>query len=114
MMLVIGHCPMGCGRTLGIGSAHLIVCTADTCPRPTAAHELLANAETEHIVELLDDTFNIRHPLRERLGDAILTCPLAAWIAHRDESPEPTGRYRATIAELKPLQIHLERIGDVA
>lgn len=117
MMHVIGYCPNGCGRTLGIGSSHQITCVADTCPRPSAAHELLADAETEHLVELLAETFNVRHPLRERIGEQILTCPLGQWIDKHDAPPEEPGRYRVTIediAEDGALTVQWQRVGDVA
>lgn len=35
------RCPMGCGRTLYIGSGQRITCSLATCPDPAAADSLL-------------------------------------------------------------------------
>jgi len=88
---------MGCGEHLFLGDDGGITCSYLHCPRPTAAHELLDDHETEHVVHL-DETetaFTIRHPLRERLDDdAIMTCTLHEYLASRDGPPAAPGRYR--------------------
>jgi hypothetical protein len=43
-------------------------------PRPGAASEILADRKTEHIVEITNSGWAIRHPLAERLDDALMTC----------------------------------------
>ncbi len=94
---VAGFCPMGCGKTLYF-SGRRVLCSAENCPRPSAVAEILAGSETEHIV-LLDENggWIMRHPLRERLDDKLMTCELvpivAAACCDGDEAP---GRYRVT------------------
>jgi hypothetical protein len=61
-----GYCPMGCGQTLFIAKGNY-----------TAASDILNDQETEHIVKFQDNTFTVRHPLRERLDNALLTCSIA-------------------------------------
>jgi hypothetical protein len=92
---VQGYCLMGCGQTLFLGTGGYVTCGNIPCPRPTAVTDLLNDAETEHIVEFGDRTFTVRHPLRERLDDALMTCALHEWIADRDGPPVQPGRYRA-------------------
>lgn len=92
---LIGYCPMGCGATLFAGEGGHITCSWYLCPRPTAVDDILADREIRHIVDLGDETFTIRHPLRERLDDAMLTCSLHAYLADLDGPPRKPGRYRA-------------------
>ena len=96
---IAGRCP-ACGwESLTLAAGNRIICTRLECPRPTAADEILADAETEHVVQLGEATFTVRHPLRERLDDALLTCDLADWIAACDGPPRPPGRWRVTPAD---------------
>lgn len=95
--LVDGYCPMGCGKSLVLSEGGVVFCDDVDCPRPTAASEILGDPETEHIVELGETTFTVRHPLRERLDDQLMECALHRWIAARDEPPEPPGRYRVAV-----------------
>jgi len=93
---VAGFCPMGCGETLYLNHYGYVACWAQGCPRPGAVKEILADPETEHIVVLAPTkTFNVKHPLRERIEDQLLGCQLAATIR---SSPGirglPAGRYR--------------------
>lgn len=92
-----GYCPMGCGQTLvahwGTFTPAVLHCTGRTCPRPTAAGEILLDGETDHIVMIDNDGHTIRHPLRERLDDTLLTCDLHNIIA-RGGMSELRGRYR--------------------
>lgn len=91
---VQGHCPMGCGETLFLGSGGYVTCSFSTCPRPDAVADLLDDHETEHIVELGESGFTVRHPLRERLDDALMQCDLHAYIASLPGPPSKPGRYR--------------------
>lgn len=92
---ISGYCPMGCGRTLFVGQGGYITCAFVTCPRPDAVADLLADWETEHVVEFGDTGFTVRHPLRERLDDELMRCPLHEHIARLDGPPVRPGRYRA-------------------
>lgn len=92
---IVGYCPMGCGETLFAGAGGHITCSYITCPRPTAVDELLADNETAHIVEFKDHTFTVRHPLRERLDDALMSCTLFDHIRDLSGPPVTPGRYRA-------------------
>lgn len=91
---VAGYCPMGCGSTLMLDDAGHLLCTWVSCPRPEAADLVLADREAEHQVELRADGFTVKHPLRERLDDQLVTCPLASWVEQQGGPPMPPGRYR--------------------
>jgi hypothetical protein len=87
---------MGCGERLIIGEGGVLWCASLLCPRPDAAAEILADGEAEHIVSWAGDGFTIRHPLRERLDDALLRCELhlhCGWLLGDGSGPEP-GTYR--------------------
>ncbi|MGI5288050.1 DUF6085 family protein [Nonomuraea polychroma] len=92
---IVGNCPMGCGQTLFVADGGYITCSFIRCARPTAVADLLEDRETEHIVQFDADTFTVRHPLRERLDDALLACELHEHIAGLDGPPVQPGRYRA-------------------
>ncbi len=92
---VAGHCPMGCGTTLFVGSGGHITCSYIPCPDPCAVDQILGDAETEHVVEFRAGEFTVRHPLRERIGDALLTCSLHTHLAGLPGPPVQLGRYRA-------------------
>ncbi|MGW0993499.1 DUF6085 family protein [Streptomyces sp. NPDC002523] len=95
-MRVPGYCPMGCGQTLERrGTDGVIVCQATYCPQMYAVRDLLADRETEHIVQFHADGFTIRHPLRERLGDVLMRCDLHWHCVSLPGPPESPGRYRA-------------------
>jgi hypothetical protein len=76
MLPVAGFCPMGCGQTLYLGEGGSVVCGSD-CPRPNAVTELLSDPETEHVVAVDSGGWSAKHPLRERIGDVLLTCGLS-------------------------------------
>lgn len=95
MIIVAGYCPMGCGQTLFLGAGGHVTCSLIGCPRPTAVDELLHDQEIEHLVKFGEDTFTVRHPLHERLDDALMTCSLHTYIAGLDGLPMRPGRYRA-------------------
>jgi hypothetical protein len=94
-MQVAGHCPMGCGEGLILSELGEIFCAGLLCPRPAAAAEILADTESEHVVIFEEHCFTIRHPLRERLDDALLRCELHAYLASQDGPLFPAGTYRA-------------------
>ncbi len=99
-MKVKGWCPMGCGETLVTLADHSIACEADNCPRPFAVAEILADNETEHIAMMYEETYSVKHPLRERLDDKLLDCDVHRAI--RDEFAPPregTGLYRVRVSE---------------
>jgi hypothetical protein len=92
---VAGYCP-ACGReSLILASDRRIVCCRLECPRPTAADEVLADRETEHVVQFNTGDFTVLHPLRERLDNALMDCQLHHDIASLDGPPVAPGRYRA-------------------
>lgn len=98
---VTGYCPMGCGRTLFLADGGYVTCSYLHCPRRDAAADLLGDKETEHIVQFGGGTFTVRHPLRERLDDALMACELHEHIASLDGPPVRPGRYRARGAGAK-------------
>ncbi len=91
---VKGYCPMGCGETLFLGSGGYVTCSYVKCPNPTALSDILNDRETAHIVTFDEDAFTIRHPLRERLNDELMTCDLHRYCADLDGPPPQLGRYR--------------------
>lgn len=92
---ITGYCPMGCGQTLFVADGGHITCSFIRCPRPTAVDDLLEDRETEHIVQFDAETFTIRHPLKERLDDALMDCKLHADVQGLNGPPVAPGRYRA-------------------
>jgi hypothetical protein len=93
---VRGNCPMGCDEGLIIGEGGRIWCGNLLCPQPDAAARILEDAETEHLVTFDGDGFTIRHPLRERLDDELMSCLLHQWCATlRPDLIPPPGAYRA-------------------
>jgi hypothetical protein len=95
-VLVAGYCP-ACGReSLTVDDDGFLGCNRRGCPRPDAAHEILDDPETEHIVQLASLEFTVRHPLRERLDDALMSCDLHRWITRRDGPPYEPRRYRVS------------------
>lgn len=95
---VAGHCP-ACGRTaLRLNGQNEVVCGWVGCLRPKAATEILCDREIHHVVTFTDDGgYTIRHPLSERLDDALMDCPLQAELVGLDAAPMPPGRYRALL-----------------
>jgi Family of unknown function (DUF6085) len=93
---VNGFCPE-CGTpALRVSDGGDVYCTWSSCPRPNAAGQILRDSEIQHVVQLGERTFNLLHPLRERLGDRLLTCNLLDWIAEQPTPPYDPGRYRVT------------------
>lgn len=89
-----GYCPMGCGQHLFIGAGGFITCAWIDCPRPDAVSTLLEDRETEHVVLFGRAGFTIRHPLRERLDDALMTCDLHTWCSELDGPLDSSGPVR--------------------
>lgn len=96
---VTGHCPACGAQRLAVNPTGTLVCCAELCTRPTAAAELLANLDIAHVVEIQTDDFTLRHPLAERLDDALFDCGLHAAIAASNGPPAPPGRYRVHVRE---------------
>lgn len=95
MRSIRGFCPMGCGETLFVAEGGYLTCSWIECPNPTAACDILEDREIEHIVQFDERAFTVRHPLRERLGDAMLDCKLHTYCAELPGPPAKPGRYRA-------------------
>lgn len=91
---VNGYCP-NCGHEeLGVTAEGFLYCQAAVCGRRTAAAEILDDArETEHLVRILANEFNVKHPLWERLDDNLLDCAVHAEVQGTQPAP---GRYRLT------------------
>lgn len=92
---IAGGCPMGCGPTLFLANSGNVMCSRLECPRPTAVSEILDDRETEHLVTFDLSGFVVKHPLRERLDDALMACQLHDFIAGLDGQPIEPGLYRA-------------------
>lgn len=100
MIKVAGCCPMGCGNdTLRLIPPNgVVICINESCPGAMAAAQILADPESEHIVDFTINNFTIRHPLRERLGDALFDCGLLNHLCSLRPGDLPghsSGRWRA-------------------
>jgi len=62
---------MGCGQTLHLMASNMVACLDRDCPDKGAAQKILSDPESEHVVTFGTDSWTIRHPLRERLGDLV-------------------------------------------
>ncbi len=93
---VRGHCPACGSASLFLGTGGYVTCSVIDCPRPTAVSDLLDDRETEHVVFIGETDFTIRHPLLERLDDALLNCDLHERITACDGPPATPGRYRVS------------------
>lgn len=73
------YCP-ACGAqqlNAGNGGTSFTCMNRETCPDRYAAAKVLADPETEHVVRFdAAGYFNAKHPLRERIGDALLDCAI--------------------------------------
>src|SRR5689334_22977084 len=96
---VRGFCPMGCGETLFVAEGGYITCSFVACTNPTAVADILEDRETQHVVELHDASWSVKHPLRERLDDAIVECELGEYLAALDGPPRAPGRYHAVLVD---------------
>jgi hypothetical protein len=101
MTRIQGHCP-ACGKAaLFVGEGGYVTCSVLTCPEPDAVSTLLDDRETEHIVRLDADGWTVRHPLRERLGDALMACRIHDYLREIDQ-PEELGTFRARLETEDP------------
>lgn len=91
---VVGRCPACGAASLFLAGGGYVTCARIDCPRPDAVADLLDDAETEHVVVLSETGFTVRHPLRERLDDALMQCQLHEEIAAMSGPPAIPGRYR--------------------
>jgi hypothetical protein len=97
---VAGYCPMGCGETLHLMGGGTVQCLAPKCPDPGAVTKVLLDPETFDVVTFTDGRFNVLHPLKERLGGELLSCPVAAKCAELAGPPDlDGGKYRAYLDE---------------
>jgi hypothetical protein len=94
--VVDGYCPACGSQSLWLWNSAKVTCQRIGCPRPTAVDELLADCETAHVVQVDADTFTVRHPLIERLDDALMRCQLHHYIAGLPGPPVKPGRYRVS------------------
>lgn len=84
--VVAGKCP-ACGTQFLSLLKGKLWCCYRSCPRPNAAHEVLADAGTWHVVRVGETSWNARHPLIERLDDELLSCGIGDFL--EQERPEP-------------------------
>lgn len=97
MSEVKGYCPMGCGAgTLALRPGGEVYCAALSCPDPDAVAKILDNPETEHVVTIREDSFSVKHPLRERVDDDLFDCRLFEELRDFGGPPAEPGVYRAT------------------
>ena len=97
-----GRCPM-CGKdSLFIAAGGYVTCAFIECPNPTGLSDIIGDTEIEHVV-LFEPYrrghragFVIRHPLRERLNNALMTCALGVYIAGMDHTRVAAGKYRVS------------------
>lgn len=88
---VAGYCPECGSGLLFLGDGGHVTCGMPDCPAPGAADGILADQQTSHVAVFTDTEFTLRHPLRERLGDALLTCQVHTALAAGRVMPP--GRY---------------------
>lgn len=91
---VQGHCPACGAQSLFVADEGHITCSFVSCPQPDAVSLILDDRETEHIAQLGANGWTVRHPLRERIGDALMTCSLNDYLRDIDQ-PEELGTFRA-------------------
>lgn len=96
---VEGYCVMGCGETLFLGDGNFITCSWINCPNPTAVSDILSDPETHHLVTFDEAGFTIKHPIRERLNDALLGCELRGTLENLSRPPVRPGVYRVVEAD---------------
>ncbi len=92
------RCP-ACGEygVLYRGFQGRITCSGEKCPDAGAVHNLLNDPQImEHLVRVTDHGWTIRHPLRERIGDALFACDLGNHLTgQRAKNPDLSpGVYR--------------------
>lgn len=90
---VVGYCPMGCGQTLFLGEGGHVTCSHLDCSNPEAVDIILNESLVHHEVTLGDATWNVIHPLRERIDDQVLDCSLGEYLESLSGPPRQPGRY---------------------
>lgn len=93
---VDGFCPMGCGAKLALSEDSRVYCQNPTCPDQHAVHTIMSDPETEHVVTIADTGWDIKHPLRERVGDKLLGCAVHRFLGTLSSAPLAPGNYRVT------------------
>lgn len=104
---VQGNCPWGCGETLFLSGHGVIECVRPECVAPVASTAILWERETEHVVTFGSDGYQAKHPLRERVGDALLGCDIGEGVQQMlrtagEEGKRPNGRFRIMKSPVGP------------
>lgn len=95
-----GFCP-ACGRaSLAVRVFDIrtptprVNCEHPGCPAPDSAARILSDSEIHHIVRFDPDseTFNVKHPLRERVDGELPDCPIHSVIVDMDHPTEGSWR----------------------
>lgn len=87
---------MGCGQTLHLSAnTSMIMCLDPACPDQGAAQKILSDPQSEDVVIFGADSFTVRHPLKERLGD-LVACPVHSACSMLPGAPG-SGAYRASV-----------------
>lgn len=98
MILLEGFCPVCGNQTLYAEEMRMvnrIICMGDDCPDPHCAQRVLQDAQTDHLVDFSGAGFTIRHPLRERIDDALMDCELHLALMGMPGPPEGRpGKFR--------------------
>lgn len=97
MTRVKGYCPSCGNETLFLGEGGYVTCSLIGCENPTAASDILFDGkETCHLATFTDDAWSIKHPLIERIDNALLSCDLFTEMGGRSGPPVKPGTYRVT------------------
>lgn len=109
-------CP-ACGQPNSMRVSHapqrtMLVCQTPDCPRPLAAEQLLSEQQgTRHVIRIDGDGYSVKHPLIERLDDALLDCNLANRVAIlarrwlRDGRVQSGVRYYASFSSIGSIDL---------
>lgn len=109
---VLGYCPMGCGETLFLAAQGIVQCVHPDCPDLDAVTRVIFEPEIQHVVTLQEDGWQAKHPLRERIGDELLTCEIGnAVLIMCGQRVEP-GKYRVMRSPIGPGGWSWERLDD--
>lgn len=74
-------CPSCAHHSMIVNRDRHLECANVHCERPTAAQEVLSEPMTNrHVMVLNHDGPSVKHPIIERLDDALLHCPLADFL----------------------------------
>ena len=95
-----------------------LMCREPGCPAPDTAARLLTDREVYHRVDFAADGFTIRHPLHERIGDALMSCPLHTYCAGLDTPPRiwlaPRVRTPRRCVDVRPRAVNADLIIGIA